>query len=102
MRELTPEEKAADRVTLQKEIALGVALHNLKLNPDFRALIKEYTEIIPLNLIKEKASLVKQGLNTDNLQQQIDATAMFSLFLDTIETKRDIAMASLNELNDEE
>lgn len=98
----TIEERNADAEQLKKDIGIGIALMRLKNMKEFQALIKEYTETHALSLIKQKASLVKQGVDSDNLQQQIDATALLTLFLDTIETKYESAKVSLNELNDEE
>ncbi|AGY48154.1 hypothetical protein Presley_87 [Acinetobacter phage Presley] len=102
MTNFTPEELHRDAEALKHNLALGVALSKLKNIPEFRAIVEEYTRTQCLNLTKEKALLVKQGLNADNLQQQIDATAFFSIFLDTIEANFESAKVSLTELNNEE
>lgn len=102
MKGFTPEELHRDAEQVKHDLALGIALNKLKNIPEFRAIVDEYTKTCSLNLIKEKALLVKQGLNADNLQQQIDATAFFSIFLDTIEANFESAKVSLTELNNEE
>lgn len=55
-----------------------------------------YTETLALKLIKQKAVLVKQGLNTDNLDKQLDAIGLFTVFLDDVIQIGDIATNSIN------
>lgn len=98
----TPEERNAYSVALQADIKLGLALAHLKNTRQFQELLKAYTETLPIKLVKERSVLVKDGLSADNLQQQIDATGMFLIFLDSIEANYECAKADLNSLDTEE
>lgn len=99
---MTPEEILQDREALERDLKLGIALHRLKNLHKFKEIVKAYTETLPLQLIKERSLLVKEGLTADNLQQQIDASGLFLLFLDNVGTNYEIARDSLNTLDNEE
>lgn len=86
----------------KKEIDLYHAIGRLKLSSDFKLIMKEYLETKPINLIKQKALLVKDGLNADNLDNQILAIGLFSVFLDDIENNGETAINSLEQTNTEE
>jgi hypothetical protein len=95
------EELLAERAHNQHEVDLSNALYNLMNNHQFKLIMQDYTEKLPVKLIKQKGTIAKAGGSTDNLDKQIEGIGLFMAYLEDIKTAGSNAKTALVELNNQ-
>lgn len=74
----------SDIQRLQQEIALADSLALLKVNVDFKRVLKHYTESLPLSLVSQLANHLPESNEYKGILNQLNAISHFKQFLDSV------------------